>query len=178
MPIHPVTIEPYNPDWPKRAQWETGRLSEALRSNLLTVEHIGSTAIPGLAAKPIIDLMPIVNQLDLLDQQRPILEGFGYEWYGEHGISQRRFCILPGPSGTSAVHLHIFPSTSVDIDRHVAFRDYLRSHPTVAQAYQEEKLRAAKLHPFDSLAYNQEKADWVLRHEAKALSWFNQSRMT
>ncbi|MVM30190.1 GrpB family protein [Spirosoma sp. HMF4905] len=172
MPSHPVVIETYNPDWPVWAQRESDRFYQVLEPNLITVEHIGSTSVPGLAAKPIIDLMPIVYSLDILDQQRSLVEGLGYEWYGEYGIAQRRFCTLTDANGNRLINVHFFAETSPDITRHLAFRDYLRTHPAVVEAYQQEKRRAASLHPFDSLAYNVEKADWVRNHEADALNWF------
>ncbi|WP_460975699.1 GrpB family protein [Spirosoma knui] len=175
MPVYPVIIQPYSPEWPKWAYEKAQQLKEGLNSNLAAVEHVGSTAIPGLAAKPIIDLMPVVYQLDTLDQQRPILESFGYEWYGEYRIAQRRFCVLPGPTGDPVVHLHFFPLTSADIDRHVAFRDYLRAHPNLAQAYQSEKLRAARLRPFDAQAYHSEKAGWIQQHEIQELDWYTRN---
>lgn len=77
MLLHPVTIEAYQDEWPRWAQWETERLSRELSLNLLAVEPMCSTAIPEPWAKPIIDLMPIIRQIALLDLQQPILEEFG-----------------------------------------------------------------------------------------------------
>lgn len=172
MPIHSVVITSYNPDWPTWAQREIERLSLSLTPNLVTTEHIGSTSVPGLAAKPIIDLMPIVYSLDILDQQRSFVEELGYKWYGEYGIAERRFCTLTDVNGNRIVNIHFFPTTSSGVTRHLAFRDYLRTHPVVAEAYQQEKQRAAKLHPFDTSAYSLEKGDWIRKHEAAALDWF------
>jgi GrpB-like predicted nucleotidyltransferase (UPF0157 family) len=157
MAKHPVTIAPYNLDWPRWAESEADRLSRILGTNLITVEHIGSTSVPGLAAKPIIDLMPIVNDLNLLDQQKTAIEALAYRWFGEYGIPQRRYCTLTHADGKRIAHLHFFAFTSPDVQRHLAFRDYLRSHPDVAENYQKVKYRAANLHPFDSSAYSQEK---------------------
>lgn len=172
MPNPAVVIEPYNPDWPVRALREIARLSQPLTPNLISIEHIGSTSVPGLAAKPIIDILPIVHSLDRLDQQRSIVEKLGYTWYGEYGIPERRYCKLIDAEANRVFHVHFFPSTSIGVTRHLAFRDYLRTYPAVAEAYQREKVRAATLHPFDSTAYSQEKGDWIRKHEVEALNWY------
>ncbi|MVM41798.1 GrpB family protein [Spirosoma sp. HMF3257] len=176
MPSHPVIISTYNPDWPELAQQELDRLGQLLGSNLVAGEHIGSTALPGLAAKPVLDLMPVVHSLEALDRHRSAIEALGYEWYGEHGLPQRRFCARTDANGNRLSNVHFFASTSPDIRRHLAFRDYLRAHPAIADAYQVEKRRAADLHPLDSLAYNLEKADWVREHEADALNWYTKKQ--
>lgn len=167
---HHVEIVPYDPAWPAIAELEAIRLAGALGTNLLRTEHIGSTSVPGLAAKPIVDMIPVVVSLEDLDWQRPKIEALGYEWFGEYGIEGRRFCIL-SRDGKRVAHLHFFQQGSPQISRHVAFRDYLRANPGAASAYEAEKRRAAALHPLDSSAYNLEKWDWVVREEAKALEW-------
>ena len=139
---------------------------------LVTVHHIGSTSVPGLAAKPIIDLMPLVTELDALDRQQARLEELGYDWHGEYGIPERRYCTLADGSGVRLVQLHFFAVDSPQVTRHVAFRDYLRAFPEVASAYEKEKRRARDLHPYDIHAYTDEKDAWIRRTEAKALDWF------
>lgn len=167
---HDVFIVPYDPEWPRLAALETMRLTGALGANLLRAEHMGSTSVPGLAAKPVIDLMPIVASLEDLDWQRPKVEALGYEWFGEFGIDGRRFCTLTR-DGRRIAHLHFFQQGSPHIARHLAFRDYMRAHPGAARAYEAEKRRAAMLHPHDSKGYNLEKWAWVAREEAKAMAW-------
>jgi GrpB-like predicted nucleotidyltransferase (UPF0157 family) len=151
------------------------RHAESLRvlgSTLVTVHHIGSTAVPGLAAKPIIDLMPLVTDLAELDQRRGQVEALDYDWHGEFGISGRRYCTLADETGNRIVQLHIFKADSPHAKRHIAFRDYLRTRPEAARAYEAEKRRARDLHPNDSHAYGDEKAAWVQKTEAAALMWF------
>jgi GrpB-like predicted nucleotidyltransferase (UPF0157 family) len=150
---------------------EAERLKAALGSVLLTVEHFGSTSVPGLAAKPVIDLMPIVTDLAELDRMLSDVERLGYEWFGEFGIDGRRFCTLTSEAGVRLAHLHFYHEHSPEIERHLAFRDYLRAHPDVARSYEREKFRARDLHPENSMAYNDEKSAWVIRVEAIALSW-------
>jgi GrpB-like predicted nucleotidyltransferase (UPF0157 family) len=168
---HKVEIEPYNPDWSMMAVEISEKLAKVLGENLAAVEHIGSTSVPGLAAKPVIDLIPVVNNLTELDNQKNLLEGLGYKWHGEFGISGRRFCTYTSSSGKRLVHLHFFEKGAAAITRHLAFRNYLRAHPAIAKEYETEKRRAAQLHANDSLAYNDEKAAWVQHHEKEALTW-------
>jgi GrpB-like predicted nucleotidyltransferase (UPF0157 family) len=173
---HQVTIEPYNPDWPSHARQIAIQLKQVLKDNLHTVEHIGSTSIPGLSAKPVIDLIPIVKDLNALDLQQQSIKDLGYQWFGEFGITGRRFCSLTSPAGQRLIHLHFFQKDAENIRRHLAFRDYLRAHPQIAKEYEKEKNRAAALHPNDSLAYNDEKAAWVQKHEKEALTWYKNNK--
>ncbi len=167
----PVILAAYNPEWPRMAASHAERL-RVIGSSLVIVYHIGSTSVPGLAAKPIIDLMPLVTDLADLDRQRRHVEALGYIWHGEFGISGRRFCTLSDEAGLRVVQLHFFKVDSPDAGRHIAFRDYLRVHPEVAGAYENEKRRARDLHANDSHAYSDEKAAWIRETEGKALIWF------
>jgi GrpB-like predicted nucleotidyltransferase (UPF0157 family) len=160
-PPIPVVLAPYDPEWPHTAASHGERL-HVLGSCLVIVHHIGSTSVPGLAAKPIIDLMPLVTDLAGLDRERARVEALGYNWHGEYGIAGRRYCTLSDEAGIRIVQLHFFDADSPQVQRHIAFRDYLRTHPEAARAYEKEKRRARDLHPSDSHAYT----------EAKALIWF------
>jgi GrpB-like predicted nucleotidyltransferase (UPF0157 family) len=167
-----VIIAEYDPQWPHLA---ASRAEKLLRLGpvLKAVHHIGSTAVPGLAAKPIIDLMPLVSDLAGLDRLRENVESLGYVWYGEYGLAGRRYCTLSDLNGTRIVQLHFFKINSPHAKRLVAFRDYLRAHPEAQQEYVKEKRRAQKLHSDDSLAYNDEKAAWIRKTESLAIEWFN-----
>ena len=91
---HPFVLKPNDPEWARTAERETMRLRQALGTNLVSVEHFGSTSVPGLAAKPVIDLMPLVADLRALDRDRARIEALGYQWFGEFGIARRRFCTV------------------------------------------------------------------------------------
>jgi GrpB-like predicted nucleotidyltransferase (UPF0157 family) len=166
----PVILTAYNPEWPITAATHAERL-QALGPNLVAVHHIGSTSVPGLIAKPIIDLMPVVTSLTSLDEQCQYVEALGYQWHGEFGISGRRYCTLADEAGVRIAQLHFFKSDSPHVERHIAFRDYLRAHPGEANAYAIEKRRAQGLHPGDSHAYADEKDKWIRAAETKALIW-------
>jgi len=170
----PVLLAEYDPDWPQMAVRHAERL-QVLGSTLVIVHHIGSTSMPGLAAKPIIDLMPLVTDLANLDRQRGNIEALGYKWHGELGIPGRRYCNLSDEAGARIAQLHFFEVGSPHAVRHLAFRDYLRTHPGVALDYEKEKRRARELHPDDSFAYTDEKAAWIKNTEATALIWYTGS---
>jgi GrpB-like predicted nucleotidyltransferase (UPF0157 family) len=167
-----VEIVPYSEEWPECAQREIERLTDALGSVLYGVHHVGSTAVPGLAAKPIFDLMPVAADMSLIDDAVAIFERLGYHGWGELGISGRRYFTRDTESGTRKAQLHCFQMDSPHVERHLAFRDYLRAHPAICSSYQSEKLRCSLLHPRDSHAYSDCKADWIIRVEAEALHWY------
>ena len=169
-PPIPVIIAPYDPAWPVLAS----TYAEALRplgQVLVAVHHVGSTSVPNLAAKPVIDLIPVVTTLASLDEVREIVEKAGYKWHGELGLAGRRYCTLSDENKVRLAQLHFFAADSPQITRHLAFRNYLRAHPDVAQSYEREKRRARDLFPEDSHAYTEEKSAWIEDVEAKALAW-------
>lgn len=171
-----VELHPHSPAWTLMARAESDALKAALGDRLLEVEHMGSTAIPGIAAKPIIDLMPIARDEASLDAMEAGVRKLGYEWLGEFGIPGRRYCRRNDPAtGKRRFQLHCFAQDATEIDRHLAFRDYLRAHSEIAKAYEAEKRRAAALHPDDTLAYNDAKNDWIKRTERDALAWWRQA---
>jgi GrpB-like predicted nucleotidyltransferase (UPF0157 family) len=155
-----VVLKPHDSRWSAAAGAEAERLLAA-SSALVAIHHIGSTAIPGILAKPIIDLIGVAKDLAVLDQDRSIIEGLGYEWRGEYGLPGRRYCKLSSTADRSLVHLHCYSEGDPSIARHLTFRDHLRACPEAASAYQQEKLRCARLHPADGGAYTECKSAWI-----------------
>jgi GrpB-like predicted nucleotidyltransferase (UPF0157 family) len=168
----PVVLADYDPEWPCLAARYAEGL-DFLGGNLVTVHHFGSTSVPGLVAKPIIDLIPLVKDMDALDAERARMEAMGYGWHGEYGIKGRRFCTLNDAGGERLVNFHFFRADSQEIKRHIAFRDYLRAHPDIAKDYGNEKRRAQSLHPENSHKYSDEKDAWIRAAELRALEWFS-----
>lgn len=169
----PIRVElvPHDPAWAEAARAEAVVLRDALGDVLLTVHHVGSTAIPDIHAKPILDLMPVVGELAALDGHRAALEGLGYRWLGELGLPGRRYCTKDDPaSGKRLVQLHAYEQGAPDIERHLAFRDFLCERPALAAEYDREKQRCQRLHPGDSHAYGDCKSDWIRSVEAQALA--------
>ena len=169
----PVSLVEHDPAWAGLAASHAAQLS-VLGDNLVAVHHIGSTSVPGLLAKPIIDLLPVVRDLTALDAALPQIEALGYECHGEYGIPGRRFCALPGEN-TRIVHLHFFVEGHQEIRNNLAFREYVRAHPQVAADYAAEKRRARHLHTDNSHGYTTEKSAYVAATVRDALAWYSQN---
>ncbi|MEO1240066.1 MAG: GrpB family protein [Pseudomonadota bacterium] len=133
------------------------------------VHHIGSTAVPGLPAKPVIDLLPVFDSLDAMEAARLPVEKMGYEWLGEYGLPGRRYARRDTDTGSRQVQAHCYVDGSPAITRHLAFRDALRSTPALRAAYTAEKARCAGLYAGDAAAYGACKSGWIDKAEARAL---------
>jgi GrpB-like predicted nucleotidyltransferase (UPF0157 family) len=143
---------------------------------LVAIRHIGSTSIPLCDAKPIIDMVAAVTDLELLDELTPAMEALGYEAMGEFGIPGRRY-FRKGSAFENRTHqVHAFRSGSPEIDRHLAFRDFLRAHPRGDGAREAGRValvaecvalkrRLAAAHPTDVPAYTAAKSGVIQRIE-------------
>ena len=165
-----IVVEDYDPKWEALFQEEAAVLRRILGENCLAVYHIGSTAVPGLAAKPVIDILPVVRSLEQVDAVREAFEAVGYEYLGEFGIPGRRYLRKGGDWRTH--QLHIFAETSQrEIRRHLAVCAYLRTHPAACEAYGELKRMLAQKYPDDIEGYCDGKDTFVKELEAAALKW-------
>ncbi len=166
-----VTVTTYNEAWPQAFTEEAKLIKEVMGSVLLKIHHIGSTAVPGLAAKPIIDMMPEVSSLLLLDELSTQMAKIGYEAKGEFGIQGRRYYRKGGLNRTHQIHA--FQEGDKHIIRHLAFRDYLRAHKSVADEYGRLKTDIADRCNNDIERYCDEKDPFIQFHEKKALKWYS-----
>lgn len=168
-PQRKIEVVPYNPNWVKLFEEEAARIQEAIPEGLIAIHHIGSTSVPGLAAKPIIDMMPEVSDLTVLDRYHHKMESLGYMVKGELGIPGRRFYLKGLIDRTH--HVHAFEQGSVGLKRHLAVRDYLRVHPEEVAQYGSLKSQIAKHFEHDNDAYCNAKHDYVQSLEQRALQW-------
>ena len=167
-----VTVTEYDPRWEKLFEEEKRLIASILGDNAAEIYHIGSTAVHGLAAKPIIDVMPVVYSLSAVDEAKGAFEQAGYEYLGEFGIKGRRYMRKGGDERTHQVHVfHV--SDRQNVCRHLAVRDYLRTHPDEASAYAQLKKRLAAQFPYDIESYCDGKAQFVTELERKALQYYD-----
>ncbi|WP_217587448.1 GrpB family protein [Lentibacillus saliphilus] len=165
-----VQIVNYDPTWPEQYERERDAIAAILQDELVASFHIGSTSVPGLNAKPIIDILLVVEQIDRLDAWTASFEALGYEVMGEFGIAGRRFFRKGATDRTH--HVHAFQYDNVtDIERHVAFRDFLRQHPDKRIEYGTLKAQLVAQHSNDREAYIAGKNDFVKEIEREALKW-------
>jgi len=156
----PVIIADYDPLWPSQFDAERAILLEAIGPWLVgPIEHVGSTAIPGLAAKPVIDIMAGVETLDASRAAIAALAGHQYCYYPYRADVMHWFC-KPSPAHRTH-HLHLVPYGSPHWIRQIAFRDYLRAHAAVADEYAQLKRRLADEHRFDREAYTDAKTPFI-----------------
>jgi GrpB-like predicted nucleotidyltransferase (UPF0157 family) len=175
--VIPVELVPHRDEWAAMAKAESARIGGILGENLIAVHHVGSTAIPRIMAKPIVDLMPMVKDIANIDADESAFRDLGYKWHGAFGLEGRRFCTKADPKTAKRIfQLHIFQEPNDSAHRMLAYRDYMRAHPLAAKAYEMEKIRAASLQPGDTTKYNAEKNDWIKRAEADALVWYDKNR--
>ncbi len=170
-----VVVE-YDPAWQKRYEIEAERITSALGDLALALHHIGSTSVPGLCAKPIVDMLLVVGDIARLDRATPTLVALGYEAKGEHGIPGRRYFRKDDASGVRTHHLHAYSEGSQHVRRHLAFRDYLAEHPEQARCYGALKQQAARAHPHDIDGYMAAKAPLIEELLAEALVWYSAGR--
>lgn len=165
MRIHMV---PHDPTWRREFDREAARLRDALGSETVDVHHMGSTAVPSIHAKPVIDVLLVVRDLAALDAGRSSVEALGYEALGEFGIPGRRYFRRDNERGDRTHQIHAFEAGSAQITRHLAFRDYLIAHPEVAQDYSDLKRGLAAKYPDDSEAYMDGKDGFIREIDRRA----------
>jgi GrpB-like predicted nucleotidyltransferase (UPF0157 family) len=169
MPQHIVVTE-YSGAWPALFELEAGQIRHILKENCVEIHHIGSTSVPGLKAKPIIDILPVVEDLKQVDAVARAFEQIGYEYLGEFGMPQRRYLRKGGDERTHQVHI-FEKANQADVERHLAVRDYLRTHREAAEAYGRLKERLARAHPYDIDGYCAGKEAFMKQLEQTALLW-------
>jgi GrpB-like predicted nucleotidyltransferase (UPF0157 family) len=164
----PVVVVDYDPAWPWLYEEESERIRIALGDAVVVVEHIGSTAVPGLVAKPVIDILAGLRTLELTRDEIEAMESLGYEYLGELGIPGRLFFRKGRPRSH---HVHAVLHESDLWERHLAFRDYLRARADEAQRYGDFKRRLASDVDGDRDRYLDGKDPFAAALQARAREW-------
>ena len=162
-----VRLVPHDEVWHQLFAKEAEHLRAALGGLAVAVEHVGSTAVCGISAKPVIDIAAAVPEIADAGRCVAPLEGLGYEYRGEHGIPGRHYFTKGEPR---THHLHLVESGGEVWRGHLLFRDHLRRHPRVAKEYEELKERLAREYPEDRGAYTEGKAAFI-RGVLEAAGW-------
>ena len=163
-----IVVVPYDEKWPEAFSDERSLIKEMLGDVAVTIYHIGSTAVPGLSAKPVIDILLEVSTIDELDKCQTAMSNSGYVGRGENDIPGRRYFIKGGNRRSHQVHA--FSTGHEQIERHLAFRDYLRKNSDSAGAYAEIKRAAARVCHNDPQGYSALKAKFIEHHLQLALN--------
>ncbi|MHA2365866.1 MAG: GrpB family protein [Candidatus Hodarchaeales archaeon] len=166
----PITIVEYDSQWPERYQKEKKLINSVIDKWILTIEHIGSTAVTELGAKPIIDIMIGIESLEKAKYCFAPLESIGYKYIPKHesSIPERRY-FNKGPDNCRTHHLHMVELNSEFWTRHLLFRDYLRSHPETKKEYYTLKKKLAKKYRTNTRAYTDAKTKFIRGIEEKAI---------
>ncbi len=168
--MRPIEVVPYNPAWPEMFNREAELIRQLLGEELISLHHIGSTSIPGTAAKPIIDILAEVRDINAIDARNEVLGREGYTARGEYGIPGRRY-FFKGNGEVHTCHLHVFGSGNPELKRHIVFRNYMRSHPEAAKEYASLKSKLARLYPNDIDAYCDGKDAFIKEIDRRAIEW-------
>lgn len=174
MGQHIVVVD-YNPLWEEVYRKEEKLVKDILKDNCIEIHHIGSTAVKGLAAKPIIDILVGVQSLDDVDKVSYEFEKIGYEYLGEFGIVGRRYLRKGGNERTHQIHIFSYKDRH-QIERHLAFRDYMRTHEKDRNKYSKLKKELALKYPYDIESYCDGKDKFVKEIEEKAVALYNFTR--
>jgi GrpB-like predicted nucleotidyltransferase (UPF0157 family) len=168
--VRTIEVVPYAVEWRAAFRAAAEELVSIWGEEVVAVHHVGSTAVSGLQAKPIIDLLVEVRDIERIDAYDPEMLRRGYQPKGEAGIPRRRFFVKGGDESRTH-HVHAFPTGHERIPRFLAFRDYLRTHPDDAQAYGALKVELARRFPHDIEGYMAGKDDLIQELERKAQAW-------
>lgn len=166
-----VSLSPHNENWFQAFDVANTALKRHIPANLELL-HIGSTSIPNIHAKPILDILGVVPSIEIFDKHRSELEALGFVWKGEYGISNRRYCVLYDETEEfGLIHLHVFSKDDREVEKHLVFRDYLRSSPEASRRYEELKRKLAETHADARINYSEGKSELIAQLLSEAYEW-------
>lgn len=155
-----VELEDYNPKWKKEYEIEEKLLKNVLGNKIIEIHHIGSTSIEGLKAKPIIDILIVINSLEEISEIEEMLKPYNYENRGRQGVSDRYF-FAKGPDDARSHYIHFVEPNSSTYYNQIYFKRYLIEHPEYIKKYCELKQSLAKLYSNDRPKYTASKNEFI-----------------
>ena len=158
-----LSLVDYDPRWPARFEAEARRVADVLGALAIGIEHVGSTAVPGLLGKPVLDLAVAVEHREAADASVLPLRGLGYEYRGMHGDDPRRRYYVRSAGGARVAQIHLYILPARGWDEQLAFRDALRADARLADAYAADKRRVADAVGWDKRAYSLAKDPFIQR---------------
>lgn len=166
-----VSLSPHSQNWSRAFLLVQSAIREQLPPDL-ELHHMGSTSIPGIYAKPILDVLGVVPSIENFESRRSELEALGFVWKGEYGIANRRYCVLYDENEEiGLVHLHVFAKADPEVVKHLVFRDYLRASPNACRRYEEFKRKLADTHADARTNYSEGKSVLIGQLLSEALEW-------
>ena len=156
-----VVVLPYDEQWKQDFIMIKDEIAAALGQLAIGIEHVGSTSVEGLSAKPIIDIDVVIWDYTVFEEVVSALGAIGYRHEGDLGIAGREAFKYDGKDHLRKHHLYVCPKDSPELKRHIAFRDYLRAHPDAVQEYSRIKEEGAKLYPYDIDRYIEHKSPFI-----------------
>lgn len=158
-----LQLEPYNPQWPAQFAVESNYLRAAIAPLVIAIEHVGSTAVPGMLAKPVLDIAIAVEHERHADACIAPLTALGYEYRGPYGDDAQRRYYVRDVQGRRFAHIHLYIMPAPAWHEKLAFRDLLRADAEIADAYIAEKRRVAEMVAWDKAAYSTAKGPFIQR---------------
>mgnify|MGYP001141974303 CR=1 FL=1 len=156
-----IIVVPYDEKWTENFNAIKSEIEKALGDLIIGIEHVGSTSVVGLSAKPIIDLDVIIPDYSFLDQVINKLNEIGYKYKGDLGVKEREAFFYEGKPHLQNHNLYVCPQNSRELKRHITFRNYLRDHPDAVKKYSEIKMEGSKLYPYDIDKYLDHKSAFI-----------------
>ncbi|MCQ1536209.1 hypothetical protein FTO70_11060 [Methanosarcina sp. KYL-1] len=156
-----VRVVPYDPDWKNEFSKIKAMISDCVGDLIINIDHVGSTAIEGLASKPIIDIDVVIDSYDVFPAVKDRLSEIGFEHEGNLGVEGREAFKRTFIDEFLPYHMYVCPKNGKGHLEHIAFRDYLRNHPEAVKTYGELKIRLAEQFRTDITAYVNAKHEFV-----------------
>lgn len=161
MATRNIVVLPYDENWKKAFEDIKSELDVVLKDLVLSIEHVGSTSVEGLSAKPIIDIDVVIEDRSRLDDVITALGKIGYTHEGDQGIPGREAFKYEGKEHLMKHHLYVCSKDASELKRHISFRDYLREHPEAVREYSRVKEEGARLFPHDIDSYIEHKSPFI-----------------